>query len=69
MLRIESRGPSLERGTPTTIWSRNGSHERMAGTNGQPESFPFRMKVNPLVFNALTKANLLPGEQALFVGR
>jgi hypothetical protein len=69
MLRTVSSGPSVERGTQTTIWSRNGSRERMAGTNGQPKSFPFQMKINPLVFNALTKANLLPGEQALFVGR
>ena len=66
MLRTVSSGPAVERGT---IWSRNGSRERMAGTNGQPKSFPFQMKINPLVFNALTKANLLPGEQALFVGR
>jgi hypothetical protein len=59
----------VERGALTTIWSHPGIRERMAGTDGQPKSFPFRMKVNPLVFNALTKANLLPGEQALFVGR
>jgi hypothetical protein len=59
----------VERGTLTTIWSRNGSSERIVGTNGQPKSLLFRMKVNPLVFNALTKANPLPGEQALFAGR
>jgi hypothetical protein len=27
----------------------NGSNHRMAGTNEQPRSFPFRMKVNPLI--------------------
>ena len=32
-------------------------------------AFSFRMKVNPLVFTDITKANPLPDEQALIVSR
>jgi hypothetical protein len=35
----------------------------------ESKSFSFRMKVNPQVFTAITKANPLPDEQALFVSR